>query len=196
MARFADRSLAELVASVAARDPTPGAGPSLAWTCALAAALVEMVSAVSLRQDPSSPDGIEARRERAHALRLTALSLADLDAAAYGEVLAVQRRREEPGHAQRLRRALADAAEPLVRITETAREVAELAAGAVADARGGVRGEAMTALMLAEGVARAGVPLVELNLAGDARDPRRGVVREAAAAAGDVLARTLGSATG
>jgi hypothetical protein len=40
------------------------------------------------------------------------------------------------------------------------------------------------------------VPLVELNLAGDARDPRRGVVREAAAAAGDVLARTLGSATG
>jgi formiminotetrahydrofolate cyclodeaminase len=196
MARFADRSLAELVASVAARDPTPGAGPSLAWTCALAAALVEMVSAVSLRQDPSSPDGIEARRERAHALRLTALSLADLDAAAYGEVLAVQRRREEPGHAQRLRRALADAAEPLVRITETAREVAELAAGAVADARGGVRGEAMTALMLAEGVARAGVPLVELNLAGDARDPRCGVVREAAAAAGDVLARTLGSATG
>ena len=195
MTPFADRSLAELVASVAARDPTPGAGPSLAWTCALAAALVEMVSAVSLRQDPDSPAAIEARRDRAHGLRLTALSLADLDAAAYGEVLAVQRRREESGHAERLRRALAAAADPLVRIIETAREVAELAAGAVADARGSVRGEAMTALVLAEGVARAGVPLVELNLAGDAQDPRRGLVREAAAAAGDVLARTLGSAT-
>ena len=194
MTPFADRSLAELVASVAARDPTPGAGPSLAWTCALAAALVEMVSAVSLRQDPDSPAAIEARRDRAHGLRLTALSLADLDAAAYGEVLAVQRRREESGHAERLRRALAAAADPLVRIIETAREVAELAAGAVADARGSVRGEAMTALVLAEGVARAGVPLVELNLAGDAQDPRRGLVREAAAAAEDVLSRTLGSA--
>jgi formiminotetrahydrofolate cyclodeaminase len=195
MAPFADRSLAEIVESVAARDPTPGAGPTLAWTCALAAALVEMVSAVSLRQDPASPGPIEARSERAHALRVTALSLADLDAASYGEVLAVQRRREEPGHVQRLRRALADAADPLVGIIETAREVAELAAAAIADARGGVRGEAMTALVLAEGVARGGVPLVELNLAGDAQDPRRALVRESAAAAGGVLARTLGGGT-
>jgi methenyltetrahydrofolate cyclohydrolase len=194
MTPFADHSLSELVASVAARDPTPGAGPSLAWTCALAAALVEMVSAVSLGQDPESPGAIEARLARAHALRVGALSLADLDAAAYGEVLAVQRGREEPDRAQRLRRALAAAADPLVHIIETAREVAELAAGAVADARGSVRGEAMTALVLAESVARAGVPLVELNLAGDAQDPRRERVHEAATRAGDVLARTLGSA--
>jgi formiminotetrahydrofolate cyclodeaminase len=195
MAPFADRPLAEIVASVAARDPTPGAGPSLAWTCALAAALVEMVSAVSLRQDPESPTAIEARRERAHALRLSALSLADLDAAAYGEVLAVQRRRDEPGHPQRLRQALADAADPLVRIVQTAREVAELAAAAVADARGGIRGEAMTALVLAEGVARGGGPLVALNLAGDPQDPRRALVSEAATAAADALARTLGGGT-
>jgi formiminotetrahydrofolate cyclodeaminase len=191
VASFADRPLAEIVASVAARDPTPGAGPSLAWTCALAAALVEMVSAVSLRQDPESPAAIEARRERAHALRLSALSLADFDAAAYGEVLAVQRRRDEPGHPQRLRQALAAAADPLVRIIETAREVAELAAAAVADARGGVRGEAMTAAVLAEGVARGGGPLVALNLAGDPQDPRRAVVSEAAAAAGAALQRAL-----
>jgi formiminotetrahydrofolate cyclodeaminase len=154
-----------------------------------------MVSAVSLRQGPESPGAVDARRERAQALRVTALSLADRDAAAYGEVLAVQRRRGEPGHAQNLRRALTDAADPLVRIIEAAREVAELAAAAVADARGGVRGEAVTALVLAEGVARGGVPLVELNLAGDVQDPRRGLVREAAAAAGDVLARTLGAGT-
>jgi formiminotetrahydrofolate cyclodeaminase len=188
MAPFADRPLAEIVASVASRDPTPGAGPSLAWTCALAAALVEMVSAVTLRQDPGLPTAVEARRERAHALRLGALSLADLDAAAYGEVLTVQRRRDEPGHPQRLRQALADAADPLVRIVQTAGEVAELAAAAVADARGAVRGEAMTALVLAEGVARGGGPLVALNLAGDPQDPRRALVSEAAAAAADALA--------
>jgi formiminotetrahydrofolate cyclodeaminase len=192
MSEFADLRLAEIVEAVAARDPTPGAGPSLAWTCALAAALVEMVSAVSLRQEPELPAAIEARRDRAHALRTTALSLADLDAAAYRDVLAVGRRRDEPGHPQRLRRALADAADPLVRVVETAREVAELATGAATEARGGVRGEAITALVLAESVARGGVPLVELNLASDPQDPRRALVREAAAVAADALDRTVG----
>jgi formiminotetrahydrofolate cyclodeaminase len=194
MAPFADLPLHQIVESVAARDPTPGAGPSLAWTCALAAALVEMTSAVTLRKEPESPAAIEARRDRAHALRTTALELADLDAAAYGEVLAVQRRRDEPGHPQRLRQALADAADPLVRIIETAREVAELATGAVADARGGVRGEAITALVLAASVARGGVPLVELNLASHPQDPRRALVREAAAVATDALDATIGTA--
>lgn len=193
MPEFADLPLSQIVESLAARDPTPGAGPTLAWTCALAAALVEMVSAVTLRKEPESPDAIEARRDRAHALRAAALALADEDAAAYRQVLAVQRRRDEPGHPRRLRQALADAADPLVRIIETAREVSELAAGAAEDARGGVRGEAMTAVVLAESVARGGVPLVELNLAGDPQDPRRAQVRETAGRAADALERTLGS---
>lgn len=193
MTEFADLPLSEIVESVAARDPTPGAGPTLAWTCAFAAALVEMVSAVTLRKEPESPTAIEARRDRAHALRTTALELADLDAAAYGDVLAVQRRRDEPGHPQRLRQALADAADPLVRIIDAAREVAELATGAMADARGGVRGEAITALVLAESAARAGVPLVELNLASNPQDPRLAQVREAAAAAADALELALGA---
>ncbi|HEX3976350.1 MAG TPA: cyclodeaminase/cyclohydrolase family protein [Solirubrobacteraceae bacterium] len=193
MPPFAELPLNEIVESVASRDPTPGAGPSLAWTCALAAALVEMVSAITLRKEPESPTAIEARRDRAHTLRAAALSLADLDAAAYRDVLAVQRRRDEPGHSQRLRQSLADAADPLVRIIDAAREVAELATGAIADARGGVRGEAITALVLAEGVARGGVPLVELNLASNPQDPRRAHVREAAAAAADALELTLGA---
>ncbi len=93
-----------------------------------------------LRKEPDSPAAIEVRRDRARALRTTALSLADLDAAAYRQVLAVQRRRDEPGHSQRLHQALADAADPLVSIVQTAREVSELATAAVADARGGIRG--------------------------------------------------------
>lgn len=191
MPAFADRPLVDIVGSVAARDPTPGAGPCLAWTCALAAALVEMVSAVMMRQEPESPAAID-RAGRARAQRTTALALADLDAAAYRDVIAVQRRRAEPGHPQRLRQALAEAADPLVRIVDTACEVAELAAAAVSDARGAVRGEAITALVLAESVARGGVELVELNLASDSHDPRRAHVREAAAAAADMLRRTLG----
>ena len=93
-----------------------------------------------LGKEPECPRAIEARRHRARTLRDSALALADLDAAAYRHVLAVQRRRDAPGHQQRLRQALADAADPLVRIVETAREVSELAVAAVADARGGVRG--------------------------------------------------------
>lgn len=192
MADFADLTLSEIVDAVASRQPTPGAGPSLAWTCALAAALVEMVTAVMLDKEPDDPAAVTARRARAGVLRAAALSLADLDAEAYRAVLAVQRRRDEPGHPQRLRQALADAADPLVRIVETAREVSELAAAAVADARGAVRGEAITALVLAESVSRGGVPLVELNLAGAPDDPRRALVRDAAAAAAADLQRTLG----
>jgi formiminotetrahydrofolate cyclodeaminase len=192
MSDFASVPLSQILDAVAARDPTPGAGPTLAWTCALAAGLVEMVSAVTLRKEPDAPETIEARRDRAQALRMTALSLADRDAAAYRAVLEVQRRRDEPGHPQRLREALAAAADPLVHIIETAREVADLATEAVTDARGGVRGEAMTALVLSESVARGGVPLVELNLAGDPQDPRRAQVREAAAAATEALQRTIG----
>ena len=191
MSEFADLPLSQLVDALAARDPTPGAGPTLAWTCALAAALVEMVSAVMLRKEPESPDAFEARRDRAHDLRATALKLADEDAAAYAQVLAVQRRRDEPGHPERLRQALADAADPLVRIIETARELSELGAGAAADARGGVRGEAITAVVLAESVVRAGAPLVDLNLASDQHDPRRVQVREAADQAAAALQRTL-----
>jgi formiminotetrahydrofolate cyclodeaminase len=192
MPEFADQSLSEIIDSVAARDPTPGAGPSLAWTLALAAALVEMTSAVMLRKAPDAGAAIEARRDRAHVLRTTALSLADRDAAAYREVLAVQRRRDEPGHPRRLRQALADAADPLVQIVQTAGEVSELATAAVGDARGGIRGEAITALVLAASVARGAVPLVELNLAGDPDDPRRALVRDVAAAAAAALERTVG----
>ncbi len=198
MSDFADLTLSEATGAVASRNPTPGAGPVLAWTSAFAAGQVEMVSAVMLAREPDSPaerevrEAREARRNGAAALRETALALADRDAAAYGQVLAVGRRREEPGHPQRLRQALADAADPLVAIIDTACEIGELAAAAVADARGGVRGEAITALVLAESVARAGVRLVELNLAGAPEDPRRAHVRAQAAAIADALARTLG----
>ncbi|HTU95123.1 MAG TPA: cyclodeaminase/cyclohydrolase family protein [Solirubrobacteraceae bacterium] len=196
MPDFADLTLAEVMDAVAARDPTPGAGPTLAWTCALAAALVEMVSAVTLRQEPTDPDAVQARRERAEVLRTEALALADRDAAAYARVLAVQRRREEPGHPQRLRQALADAADPLVSIVQTAGEVVELAVAAVGDARGGVRGEAITALVLAEAVARGAVPLVELNLAGAPSDPRWALVSDVAGAAAEALHRTQAARPG
>ena len=76
-------TLAELLERVAGREPAPGAGPAAAWACALAAALVEMVSAVTLRAQPDEPAAVIARGERAAAARTAALDLAELDVAAY-----------------------------------------------------------------------------------------------------------------
>lgn len=191
---FAELSLTEIVDRVAAVDPTPGAGPSLAWTCSLAAALVEMVSGVTLGQQPADPDEIEHRRSRARALRGTALSLADADADAYRAVLAVRRRREEPGHAARLRQALHAATDPLLAIVETAGEVTRLAADATHQVRGGARGEAMTAAVLGAAVVDGGVPLIELNLAGAPGDPRLSQARAIMHQASSDRARALGTA--
>jgi formiminotetrahydrofolate cyclodeaminase len=188
---FAELAFAEIVERVAAVEPTPGAGPSLAWTCALAAALVEMVSAVSLRQQPVDPSAIEERRARAKALRDVALALADTDAAAYQAVLAVQRQRGESGHALRLREALHAAADPLFAIVEAAGEVTRLAADATGRARGGVRGEAKTAAVLGAAVVEAGVPLIELNLAGASQDPRVMLARDIADSARSDRVRAL-----
>jgi formiminotetrahydrofolate cyclodeaminase len=169
---FADLTLAQIMQRVAAVDPTPGAGPSLAWTCGLAAALVEMVSGIALNQEPVDRAAIEERRARAMALRDLALTLADADADAYRAVLAVGRRRGEAGHAGRLRAALHAAADPLLSIVETAGEVTRLAADAACQIRGGARGEAKTAAVLGAAVVQAGLPLIELNLAGAPGDPR------------------------
>jgi len=191
MAPLADSSLQALVERVASADPAPGAGPSLAWTCAFAAALVEMVSAVALRKD--GPEAAaERRRDRASELRGVALALADADVTAYTAVLDVLRRRGEPGHGGRLRAALSDAADPPLAIVEIAAELTALAADAAEEARGGVRGEAVTAAVLAEAVVRAGVPLIDLNLAGAPDDPRRARVRELAGIAAGELGRALG----
>jgi formiminotetrahydrofolate cyclodeaminase len=190
---FAELALTDIVARVAAVDPTPGAGPSLAWTCSLAAALVEMVSGIALSQEPVDRSVIEQRQARARALWNVALALADTDTDAYQAVLAVQRRRGETGHAHRLRKALHAAADPLISIVEVAGEVAALAADATGQVHGGARGEAKTAAILAAAVVDAGVPLIELNLADAREDPRLARARAIAQEACSDRARALGA---
>lgn len=191
MRDFGEMTFTELTESLASAAPVPGAGPSLAWTCAIAAALVEMVNGVLLRKQPAELEALERNQLRARTLRERAAALADVDAAAYRRVLDVQRRRDEPGHARRLREALSDATDPLVTIIETAGELASLAADAAAEARGGVRGEAITATVLAASVAQAGVPLVALNLGGAPDDPRIARVRSIADEADAERARVV-----
>jgi formiminotetrahydrofolate cyclodeaminase len=190
---LADTPLTVLLERIGSSAPVPGAGPAAALTCALAAALVEMVCGVSLRQARGTDAAaLEARRERCAELRTGATGLAELDMAAYTAVLAARRGRSEPGGAELLHDALAAAADPPLAIAEAAAEVARLAAEALADARGAVRGEAATAALLAEAVVRAGAAMVELNLAGDPADPRRARASDLAAAAREDRERAAG----
>jgi formiminotetrahydrofolate cyclodeaminase len=186
---LADSSLAELAARVASDEPAPGAGPSSAWTCALAAALVEMVSAVALRNEPDDADAAERRRVRAGALRERALELADEDVVAYTAVLTALGGPGGAGRGAAISDALSQAADPPLAIAETAAAAAELAADAAAEARGAVKGEAITAAVLAEAVVRACASIVDMNLGGAPGDARRARVRELADAARTDLAR-------
>jgi methenyltetrahydrofolate cyclohydrolase len=180
---LANERLDVLLQRVATADASPGAGPTIAWTCAMAAGLAEMVCAVELRKDPA------ARRDRAAELRGRALELAEADVAAYSAVMAVVARRDEPGHGGRLREAMSHAAQPPLEIAETAAEVTRLAADCTAYARGGVRGEALTAAVLGETAVRAAAAVVEMNLAGARDDPRHAAVAGLAEGARADLAR-------
>ena len=154
---------------MASSDPVPGAGPAAAWTCALAAALVEMVCAVMARREGDQDAARAGHGERAAAIRAAALELAGRDMDAYREVLAAR----SSADAGLRRAALAAAADPPLEIAAAAAELTALAAEAFAAARGGVRGEAATAAVLAEAATRAAAAIVSFNLAGDPGDPRR-----------------------
>jgi formiminotetrahydrofolate cyclodeaminase len=186
---LANERLDALVHRIATADAAPGAGPTVAWTCGMAAALTEMVCAVELRKEPDDPAAATRRRDRAGELRDRALALADEDVAVYSAVTAVFARRDEPGHGGRLREALSHAAQPPLEIAETAAEVTRLAADAAAHARGGVRGEAVTAAVLGEAAVRAAAVMVEMNLAGARDDPRHAAVAALAEGAQADLAR-------
>lgn len=174
-------SLWGLLDALASSAPTPGAGPAVAWTCAAAAALVEMVSTIASGDDEPTRATATARRERACELRLRALELAQTDMAAYQAVLAARRQPAGPERAVQFRAALAAAADPPLALAELAAELAKLAADAGEHARGGVRGEAATAAILADAAAAACRPMLHLNLASRPDDPRL--------ARGDQLAR-------
>jgi formiminotetrahydrofolate cyclodeaminase len=193
MAGQAELPLRELLDRVAATAPAPGAGSAAAWTCALAAALLEMVLATELRREPGDAPAARRRRDRAAALRARALTLADTDVSAYRAVLDVRRERDLPGHAARLADALSAAADPPLAIAEAAAEVTRLAADAGLRARGGVRGEAMAAAVVGEAAAATCVALVELNLGGRPDDERIKRVRALARAAAEDRAHTSGA---
>jgi methenyltetrahydrofolate cyclohydrolase len=152
----ADRRFAELLGALAEHSPAPGAGSAVAWSAALAAALLEMASTYA---------GLDDVRARAAVLRGELLEAGQLELHAYEPVLAASSDQER-------REALSAASAVPVTIVRVSSELAELGARVVNESKPALKGDAVAGVLLAEAAARAAARLVEINLAGEPEDRR------------------------
>ncbi|MGI9155580.1 MAG: cyclodeaminase/cyclohydrolase family protein [Marmoricola sp.] len=161
-APYFDHSVAEFLDLVARRSPAPGGGGAAALTVSLAASLVAMAA----RYSSDLSDAGERLVEEAERLRADAAGLADDDAEAYGAVIAVYAKARDAGSTDReeLRRVLTRAAEVPLQIVEIGAETARLAALLATEGKRDVRGDATTALLLAEAATRSAAYLVAVNV--------------------------------
>jgi methenyltetrahydrofolate cyclohydrolase len=179
---------------MAAGKPAPAGGSAAALTVAQAAALCAKTTRLSARQLGSDrADQLTAEADR---IRLTAAHLVDEDARAYRGVIeharqAAAARREAdaseagaaagPGEAKAdrvtelmagLAQALSRAADVPMAIVELAAQIAGIAAPLAAVGNPALRGDAVTAALLAQAGARSAATLVTINLADSPDDLR------------------------
>jgi len=158
-----NETLERFLERLASTDPAPGGGGSAAVATAMAAALVEMAAGLSTDQ----LDDAAAVGAAAGGLRRRALTLADVDAAAYGRVLAAYRlpRDSDPEARRReIREALEGATAVPLEIAGLAADVAGLGNRLVASGNPNLEGDAAAAVHLARAAAHAAARLVELNV--------------------------------
>jgi formiminotetrahydrofolate cyclodeaminase len=141
--------------SVAARTAAPGGGSVAAVVAAFAAALTEMAARYA---------GEEEAATRAGGLRARFLELAGEDAEAYAAVLGAK--------GEERQQALSRAADVPLEVAESAVEVAELANRLAETGNPTLRGDALTAALLASAATKAAANLVEINLEARPEDDR------------------------
>lgn len=159
---FPERPVDRLFDQVAARTSTPGGGAMAAVTAAAAAALVAMAARFSERQLTNSAR-IAAQADQ---IRGRALSLADDDATAYAAVLdaySEQRDSAAPADSERVTRALKRAAEVPLELAKLAAKASALGVQLVEAGNPNLKGDAVTAVVLAESAARSAAALVCIN---------------------------------
>lgn len=159
---FLDLTAAELLDELAGPVP-PGGGSALAFTVAMAAAVVRMAARASM-ESWDEAGGVAAQ---ADALRARSAPLAQVDADVYDRALAVRDGAAALTAVKRdweIGQAFSAAAEPPLEIARVAADVAELAAAVAVSGEPRVRADAIAAAMLAAAAARAAVALVAANL--------------------------------
>jgi methenyltetrahydrofolate cyclohydrolase len=167
---YTELPLTRFLDMVASREPAPGGGASAAVAVALAAALTAMAARFSTEH----LDDAGTVADRAEELRSRVMPLAQADAAAYGRVLDAYRipRGDEEGRRRRIREALSEAADVPLSIAEVGAEVAGNAAQLVEEGNPNLRGDAVTATVLAVAGVRAAATLVEINVSAGGADDR------------------------
>lgn len=157
---------------LASEEPAPGGGSAAALTGALAAALVTMVTNLTLGKEKFA--SVEAEmselKVRAEELRAELTRLVEQDAEAYSEVAAafkLPRNTEEEKKKRHeiLQAALVNAAAVPLRVAEAALEVARLCAPAADKGNPNAVSDAGVAVVLAEAAAQAAALNVKINLA-------------------------------
>ena len=160
---------------VAAREPAPGGGPVSAVTVSFAAALVAMAARYSAQD--AAGEGLVAAAEQ---LTSRAADLADADSVAYRAVIAAyaSTRDGEPElREERIRSTMERAATVALEIAKAGAEAATLATRLAVEGKPSIRGDAVTAVLLAEAATRSAAHLVALNVDAGGCDER--LVRQA-----------------
>jgi len=161
---FLGQTLTAFLDQAAARQPAPGGGSAAALTVALAAGLTAMAARFSAAQVGDS----EELAIQADQLRHRAAALVDEDARAYQAVLDTRRGRGVGSSTAR--EAVQHAAIVPLQICELGGQTATLAARLATDGNPNLRGDAITAALLAEAAARSAASLVRINIAAGAPD--------------------------
>jgi methenyltetrahydrofolate cyclohydrolase len=187
---FSSQTVDELLDTVAAETSAPGGGSVAAVVTAFAAALVAMVARFSTAEWEDAAGAVA----QAEALRARVLPLADEDARAYESVLVARRlptELEPEARDAALGRALSRAADVPLAIAEAALDIASLAAEVTERGNPNLRGDVVTAALLAEAAVRATANLVEINLATREDDERLARAREVVEMARRISRRVL-----
>ncbi len=188
-----DAPLRDFLDTLSGEGPAPGGGSAAAIVVAMAAGLVTMVARAS-KDHWDEAGGVVGQAETFRA-RVAPLAQADADAylAALG-ALRDPEQLEERYRDQKLRAALADAAEIPQRIAEAGCDLASLAALLVERGNPEVRVDAAAAAILAESGTRVAAKLVETNLGATDDDPRVRHVRTLVDVAAEASQRALAAA--
>ena len=185
---FLDMPLREFLGALASGTPAPGGGASAALSVTLGAGLCAMAARLSARQlDGDTATELTSQAER---ILAASASLLQADAGSYGRVISAIRSpaRADPAARERaVAAALSGAAYVPMDIIALAAQTAALAARLTSEGNPALRGDAVTAAVLAEAGARAAAVLVGINLAGQPDDERH-------ARAGSLLAEAARSA--
>ena len=176
---YLDMPVGRFLDALSATTPDPSGGGVAALAVTLAAGLCVMTAGLSARQLQEAPR----LTEQARRLRDRAAPLAQADAEAYRAVIAALRSRDAPPGQPQMAAALSQASMVPMEVAEIGAEVTALAAAIAAGGNPNVRGDAVTAALLAAAGSRAAAALVRINLTGTEDDRPARADRLAAGAA-------------